>query len=261
MDRSPSYAFLDGPRPLAFSHRGLATGETRGLENSMAAFQRAVDLGFRYLETDVHATRDGVLVALHDGTLDRVTDRCGRVAELPWSEVRRARIGGSEPIPLFTDLLEAWPEVRFNVDVKDAPAVRPLIELLRRTGALDRVCVASFSDRRVAAVRRALRPRLCTSLGPVGVAQLRAVATGGLPAGLAPRYAGCAQVPERAGPLHLVTRAFVETAHRAGRQVHVWAVDDPGAMRRLLDLDVDGLMTDRADTLREVLLARGSWAR
>jgi glycerophosphoryl diester phosphodiesterase len=103
------YPFLEHDGPLAFAHRGGAAG---GLENSMAAFGRAVDLGYRYLETDVHATADGVLLAFHDSTLDRLTDRRGRVARLPWSEVSRARIGGVEPIPLLEDLLEAWPDIR-----------------------------------------------------------------------------------------------------------------------------------------------------
>jgi glycerophosphoryl diester phosphodiesterase len=241
------HPFLDGDGPIAVAHRGGAAG---GLENSMAAFARAVDLGYRYLETDVHATVDGVLLAFHDKTLDRVTDRRGRVADLPYATVRQARIGGVEPIPLLEDLLGTWPSVRVNIDVKDGRAVGPLCQVLRRTGALDRVCVAAFSDRRVALVRRALGPRVATALGPRAVAALRAVALGRLPERFAPRQGVCAQVPERAGPLAVVTSAFVDTAHRFGFAVHVWTVDEPTAMRRLLDLGVDGIMTDELETLR-----------
>lgn len=131
----PRHAFLDHPAPLAFAHRG---GAADGLENTVVAFRRAVDAGYRYLEIDVHATADGALVAFHDATLDRVTDAGGA---LPWSEVRQARVGGAEPLPLFEELLETFPVARWNVDIKAEAALLPLMELIRRTGAWDRVCV------------------------------------------------------------------------------------------------------------------------
>ena len=256
---SVRFAFLEHEGPIAFAHRG---GAADGLENSLAAFARAVDLGFRYLETDVHATADGVLLAFHDRTLDRVTDLVGRVAELPWTTVRAARIGGREPIPLLEDVLGTWPDVRVNIDVKHPAAIDPLVRALRRTGAVDRVCVASFSERRLAAVRRQVGPRLCTALGPRAVALLRAAATHDRAQVLAGRRheeVPCAQVPERFGPLRVVTPALVDLAHARGQRVHVWTVDDPAAMHRLLDLGVDGLMTDRPEALRQVFLDRGLW--
>jgi glycerophosphoryl diester phosphodiesterase len=225
----------------------------------MVAFSRAVGLGYRYLETDVHATSDGVLLAFHDSTLDRVTDRAGTVSQLPWREVRQARIGGVEPIPTLEQLLGAWPDVRVNIDVKAAGAAGPLAEVLRRTGAVDRVCVASFSARRLAAVRRLVGPGLCTALTPGAAALLRLAATSRLAAPLAPRSVPCAQLPPRAGRLTLVTAPLVELAHRHGMVVHAWTVDDPAEMVRLLDLGVDGLMTDELETLRDVLRSRGDW--
>lgn len=252
------YAFLEHDGPIGFAHRG---GAADGYENSLAAFARAVDLGYQYLETDVHATSDGVLLAFHDRTLDRVTDLAGRVARLPWSTVSRARIGGREPIPLLEDLLGTWPDIRVNIDMKHPSAMEPLAAVVRRTGALDRVCVASFSERRLAAVRRELGPRLCTSLGPRGVVLLRAAATHRAAAALAPRGVPCAQVPDRFGPLRVVTPGLVDLAHARGQRVHVWTVDAAEDMRRLLDLGVDGIMTDRIETLREVLRERGHWAR
>ena len=251
-----SYPFLDHDGPIAFAHRGGAAG---GVENSMHAFQRAVDLGYRYVETDVHATSDGVLLAFHDRTLDRVTDLTGKIAALPHSHIRRARIGGSEPIPTLEDVLGSWPQLRVNIDVKAFAATGPLIDVIRRTGSVDRVCVAAFSERRIAAVRRALGPRLCTALGPSRVALLRAASTSRLAGLLAPRTVPCAQVPDRVGPVRLVTPKLVDLAHRHGVRVHVWTIDDAEEMRRLLDLGVDGIMTDRIDTLREVLVERGSW--
>src|SRR6185312_6423490 len=122
---SPSRTgYLASPTPLAFAHRGGAYHpEIEGLENTMAAFRHAVDLGFGYLETDVHVTSDGVLLAFHDTVLDRVTDRTGRIADLPWSVVRQARINGTEPIPLLSDLLEERPTARLNIDVKAPGAI------------------------------------------------------------------------------------------------------------------------------------------
>ncbi|GAA2814898.1 glycerophosphodiester phosphodiesterase [Kitasatospora paracochleata] len=253
------HPFLDHRGPLAFAHRG---GDLGHPENSLAAFEAAVALGYRYLETDVHATADGVLVAFHDTLLDRVTDRTGAVAELPWQTVREARIGGTEPIPLLEELLDAFPDVRFNVDVKAPAAVEPLVEVVRRTDAWDRVCVGGFSDSRIAAVRAAAGPRLATSLGPREVARLRLRSLAGpLLRGAGAPWAGvCAQVPERHRGIPVVDRAFVRAAHRSGLQVHVWTVDDPDRIRALLDLGVDGIMADRIDVLKDVLGERGSWS-
>ncbi|WP_246214247.1 glycerophosphodiester phosphodiesterase [Kitasatospora viridis] len=252
------HPYLDQPGPLAFAHRGGALGAP---ENSLAAFEQAVALGYRYLETDVHATADGVLIAFHDERLDRVTDRTGLVAELPWSTVRQARIGGTEPVPRFEELLAAFPEARFNVDVKAAPAVGPLVEAIRRADAWDRVCVGGFSDSRLAAVRAAGGPRLATSLAPREVLRLRLRSLAGpLLAGRRAPWPGiCAQVPERHRGLPVVDRPFVRAAHRLGLQVHVWTVDDPVRIRALLDLGVDGIMADRIDVLRDVLAERGCW--
>ncbi|MEV0322275.1 glycerophosphodiester phosphodiesterase [Streptomyces sp. NPDC050658] len=249
------HPYLDHPGPLAFAHRG---GAADGLENTAAAFRRAVDLGYRYIETDVHATSDGTLVAFHDATLDRVTDAAGRIADLPWSEVRRARVAGSEPVPLFEELLESFPGVRWNVDVKAEPALLPLLDLLRRADAWDRVCVGSFSEARVARAQRIAGPRLATSYGTRGVAALRARSYG---APVPVRgSAVCAQVPETHGGIRVVDRRFVRAAHARGLQVHVWTVNDAGRMAALLDLGVDGIISDHIETLREVLKDRGTWS-
>jgi len=138
---TPVTGYLDGEAPRAYAHRGWHVDDLAGLENSMRAFRRAFDEGYRYLETDVHATADGVLVAFHDLRLDRVTDRHGMIANLPWSDVKRARIAGTEPIPLMSDVLEELPQAKFNIDAKAAGAVGPLVDLIKKTGAADRVCL------------------------------------------------------------------------------------------------------------------------
>ncbi|GIL28997.1 glycerophosphodiester phosphodiesterase [Actinocatenispora comari] len=253
---SGRYPYLDAPSPLAFAHRG---GAADGDENTAAAFQRSADLGYRYLETDVRATADGVPVIFHDADLTRLAGRNVALETLRLADLDTIRVGGEQAVPKLVDVLDAWPKLRFNLDVKSWPAVRPLVDAIRATGAVDRVLVASFSDRRLAAVRRALGPRLATSLGPSAIARLRAVSVAGRSMlGLTPGVPA-AQVPVRMGPVRVVDRRFVTYAHRLGVQVHVWTIDDPDEMHRLLDLGVDGIMTDRIEVLREVLLARGQW--
>jgi glycerophosphoryl diester phosphodiesterase len=249
------FPFLEWPGPLAFAHQGAHFEGATG-ENTMESFEAAVALGYRYLETDTHATSDGVLVAFHDDHLDRLTDRAGAIADLPWDEVRTARVRGRQGIPLLEDVLTAWPDVCVNIDPKHDAAVGPLIELIRRTGSVDRVCVGAFSDARLSRVRAALGDRVCTSMGPRQVRRLLAAARG-VPAG---RFsAACVQVPVRFGPVTLVTRRFVAAAHRRDLQVHVWTINDAVEMHRLFDLGVDGIMTDRPEMLKAVLEARGSW--
>lgn len=218
----------------------------------MAAFGRAVDLGYRYLETDVRATRDGQAVIFHDATLQRVTDGRGRLDGHTREQLRTVRVRGREPIPLLTDLLDAWPDARFNLDVKCDAAVGPTVDAIRRTGALPRVCIGSFSARRLRAVRAALGPALCTSLAPRDALAVRY--------GRPPGAGDCTQVPPRLGIAPLVDRRYLDHAHRLRLPVHVWTINRADEMHRLLDLGVDGIMTDRADLLRDVLRSRGAWA-
>ncbi|AXE25504.1 glycerophosphodiester phosphodiesterase [Streptomyces globosus] len=250
------HPYLDHPGPvIPFAHRG---GAADGLENTAAAFRRAADAGYRYFETDVHATADGKLVAFHDATLDRVTDGRGRIAERYWKDLRAVRVGGSEPLVLLEELLEEFPAARWNVDVKAESALHPLLNLIARARVWDRVCVGSFSEGRVARAQRMAGPRLATSYGVRGVVGLR-LRSLAIPAALR-AGAVAAQVPETQGGLRVVDRRFVRTAHARGLQVHVWTVNEPERMEALLDLGVDGIMTDRIDILRTVLDRRGVWA-
>jgi len=227
----------------------------------MAAFAAAVALGYGHVETDVHVTSDGVLLAFHDDRLERVTDAQGIVAELPWAKIARARVAGREPIARLDDLLGAWPDLRINLDAKHDDVVGPLVRLLTEERALDRVCVGAFSMRRVTRLRRALGSGLCSALAPPEVLALRAAAWGVPGAAARARRGGgtCVQVPLRSRRIPLVDRSMLQAARRSGLPLHVWTVDEPMAMGRLLDLGVDGIMTDRPGVLRDVLRARGAW--
>jgi glycerophosphoryl diester phosphodiesterase len=264
------HPFLDHTGPIAFAHRG---GALEAPENTMRAFAAAVELGYSYVETDVHATADGVLLAFHDDRLDRLTNLKGAIVELPYAELARARIGGGaasqltgrpapddEPIPRLDELMTRWPHLRINIDVKHDKAVLPLAALIKELDCLDRICVGSFSGARVAALRAEFGRPLCTSLTAPEVARLK-LASLGLPVG--PIAGQCAQVPEAwpvAGwPLRVVDRRFLAAAHERAIPVHVWTVDERAEVERLLDLGVDGLMTDRPRLLKTVLQERTQW--
>ena len=247
--------FLDAPTPLAFAHRG---GAADGDENTVEAFERAVKLGYRYVETDVHATADGVAVVFHDSTLDRVTGQAGRISDLTWSDLQSVRIAGAALVPRLDEVLAAWPEIRFNIDIKADPGVAPTVDTILRSDAADRVLLASFSDRRLAAVRALAGPAIATSMGSRSVTRLRLASLIGAPLRL-PSSVAAVQVPPRLGRITVVDRRFLALAHRLGLQVHVWTIDDPTEMTRLLDLGVDGIMTDRLTVLRDVYRARGLW--
>lgn len=250
--------FLDFSRPVAIAHRGYST---EGLENSVAAFKAAVELGYNYLETDINTTEDGVAMVFHDATLDRTTDMRGAIAALPYSEVRTARIAGREPIATLEELVTALPGVRFNIDVKDAGSVAPLIAAIEKHRLHDRICVASFSDKRRRAVLAGLSSPVASSPGKTLLVTYFLLQAW-LPAPLLRflmRGVDVLQIPVRHQGMELATAAKVRRAHALGLKVHIWTIDDPAEMNRLFDLGVDGIMTDRADLLAEVMHQRGYW--
>ena len=259
--------FLEHRGPIPFAHRG---GAEEAPENTVAAFQAAVDLGYRYLETDVHVTADGAVVAFHDAALDRVTDRTGSIAALPLAQISEADAGYAystdggrthpfrgrgHRVPTLAQLLERWPQARFNIDVKSDATVLPLCETLRRHDALNRVCIGSFSDRRLTKVRTVMRGAVCTSMGQRAAAAAFVASRAGR---MARAQADCVQVPRRWRGITVVDARFVRAAHRAGLPVHVWTVNDEPTMTMLLDLGVDGIMTDRPRLLQSLLAARAA---
>jgi glycerophosphoryl diester phosphodiesterase len=259
------FAYLDavageGGGILAFAHRGGAYHpEIEGLENTLAAFKHAVALGYDYLETDVHVTRDGVLLAFHDAVLDRVTDLEGAIADLTFEEVRHALVGGREQVPTLAQLFDEFPRARFNIDLKSGDAAAALAEFIEARAAWDRVLVGSFSLPRLMQFRRLTENRVPTSAAPIEVAVFRLVPSARVADWLTRRRVAALQIPHRRGRWTIASAGLVRRAHAARKQVHVWTVDDPAEMRELLDRGVDGLFTDRTDLLKDVLTERGLW--
>ena len=251
--------FLQHP-PLAMAHRGGAVyGPNVGNENSLLAFANAIDLGYRYIETDVRVSADGEAFCFHDPDLERVVGLRRPFAELTARQIRSLRLRGGEPIPSLAEAFEAFPHVRFNLDAKVDAAVDAVIDVLDRFDAYHRVLVGSFSAERLRRLRTR-RPQAATSTSPAESMAFRwgvgPMVTRGIRAG-----ALCLQVPLRFRGRKVVTERAVRAAHRQNLQVHIWTIDDAETMHRLLDIGADGIITDRPDVLKRVLVERGQWAQ
>lgn len=249
----PDGFFAPAP-PRVLAHRGLAVDAP---ENTLLAFAKALAVGAHYVETDVHASHDGVAVVSHDPDLRRTADRPVRVDHLTMAELRRVDLGEGQSYVSLAEALDAFPETRFNIDIKSRAAVTPTADAIRAAGAERRVLVSSFDERR-------RRTALALLPGVVSSASARRF----LPAllagkvGLSPavrrslRGLAAVQVPERALRMRVTTRRIVDAMHSAGVEVHIWTVNSPARMHELLDLGVDGIVTDRADLAMQVLRER-----
>ena len=252
--------------PVAIAHRG---SRLLWPENTMEAFSGAVGLGYRHLETDLRVTSDGVLVCLHDPTVDRTTDGSGPVTDFTFNELSRLDAGyrhlgldgrlfrgGGIRVPTLEEAVLAYPEVSFVVDLKTDNLVEPLHDLIERLGLHERLIVGSFSDRRLQEFREVSAGRVATSTGAT-------LARSWLVASRVGRgvmgEASALQLPRRSRGLRVIDRKLIESAHAYGLQVHVWTVNSRSEMGELLDLGIDGIITDRPDVLKEVLEERGQW--
>jgi glycerophosphoryl diester phosphodiesterase len=251
--------YFSHEHPIRLAHRG---SRVLWPENTMTAFQGAVDLGYRYLEIDVHVSRDDRVVVFHDDRLERLTDGVGRVWDRTWDELQALDTahnfkpkeafplrGTGLKIPLFADLLQTFPEALFNIDLKQAGIEEVVASEIERLDAQDRVLIGSFRDWRIREFRRLTHGRVAVSAGPRELAQAVASCRVGLPVR---GIADALQIPRR-----IASARLVDSAHKAGKQVHAWTVNDSDQMKALLAMGVDGIITDRPDVLNEVLFGMG----
>jgi glycerophosphoryl diester phosphodiesterase len=250
------YPFLDSAVPLAIPHRG---GAGESAENTWTAFERVIDMGFRYIETDVRATSDGIAYAVHDDVVRDIDGSSRKIRRLTSEDMAAIELGDGRGIPRLDEVLRRWPDLRVNIDIKDWHALAPTVRAIEEAGAVDRVCIASFSDLRTGLARRRLGPGTCTALGPIGITALHLLSSVTIRAPHVRPRAAAIQIPIRVGRIRLCDERLVELAHRLGLHVHVWTVNDRATIERLLDLGVDGIMTDAPAVLREVLQLRGTW--
>jgi glycerophosphoryl diester phosphodiesterase len=240
--RSP---WFEPALPRMLAHRGLAVDAP---ENTLLAFVKALAAGATYLETDVHASKDGVAVLSHDPNLVRTAGHKVRVNQLTLAQLRTIDLGEGQTFSTLSELLDAFPEARFNIDIKSLDAGRPAAEAILRAGATNRVLITSFNaKRRHSAVK--LLPGVASSCSPGEIiiavigAKLRLSAV----VRWALRHVTAVQVPVRSVGVRIATRGVIARFHEAGREVHIWTINDVAQMKRLLDLGVDGLFTDRID--------------
>lgn len=263
--RDHAFFKRDEGRPLLIAHRGGA-----GLwpENTLYAFERAVAAGADVIETDVRATSDGELVLMHDERVERTTDGAGRVGEMTLAELKRLDAayrfstdggqtfplrGRGVGVPTLREAFERFGGARFNIEPKqDSPTlIHALCALVREKGVAERVVVASFRHELLGEFRRAC-PEVATAASPSEASQFLAMYKAGLAASYSPPMQAL-QVPEYAGGMQVLTREFVEAAHGRNLKVHAWTVNNADDMRRMIDLGVDGVMTDYPDRLKALL--------
>jgi len=251
-------SYGDHTGPLAIAHRG---GMGLAPENTLAAFGRATSLGLTYLETDVRTTQDGHLVCFHDPSLERVTGHPGRVADLGLADLRRLRVHGVDQIPTLAEAMASFPDACFAIDLKDEMSVAAMARLLRANPSwAQRICVAGAWNGWLRRLQDEA-PGVTTALGWRALTTLIACSRGGVRPRLGVGRGAFAHVPMRLGRMPIHSERVIGRAHQLGIRVVVWTVDDPTTMRALLDAGVDGIITDRPDVMREVLISRDGWTR
>ena len=244
------HPFFNDYNFFGFVHRG---GDEEKTENTLEAFQYSSDLGFVFMETDVQSTLDGKVVIFHDETLERVAGINKKVSQLTFQEIKKIDLINGGKIPSLEETLASFPNLRFNIDIKVDSAVKETLKIIKQNNAFDRVCLAAFSTKRLNLIRRLAGPELCSSMGQAEIVRLLLNSFGlklRISSGL------CAQVPVSQFGITIVSNRFVKKVHALNKLIHVWTIDEKEEMFRLIDLGVDGLMTDKPTVLKKAMLER-----
>ena len=261
----PDHPFFEPEKFLVIAHRG---GRSLGPENTIFTFKRAVEMGTDVLEMDLQATSDGTLVIIHDREVDRTTNGKGAVDGFTLSEIKKLDAGfrwspdksGNFPlrnkgvtIPTLTEVFKAFPGTRMNLEIKSSQVntIQDLCRSIRENGMAQKVLVACFDAGKLGEFR-SLCPEVATSAGASEVVIFYWLQWAQMESAYSPN-AQAMQIPEAYGEYRIATRRFIDAAHARNMRIHVWTVNDSAAMQRLIDLKVDGIMTDFPDRLLKVL--------
>lgn len=231
-----------------FVHRG---GAEEVVENTLEAFKYSSEMGFTFMETDVQCSKDGHVVVFHDEDLERMAGMKKKICDLSYREINGIILQGGLKIPSLNELLSSFKDLRFNIDVKADEALEGTVQIVKDHKALNRVCFASFSSRRLDQIRNLAGPNGCTSMGTREILQAR-IGSFGIPLNLSSGY--CAQVPLSQWGLPLVTVNFINYLKKKGKLIHVWTIDEDQEMKRLISMGVNGIMTDKPKVLKRVLI-------
>ena len=238
---------------IAFAHRG---GNDFGPENSLKSFLGAYEIGYKYLETDVHLSKDGHLVAFHDESLDRVTNKTGLIKDLKLSDIKKAKIDNSDEIPTLIELLDNIPNCFFNIDCKSDDTVIPLIEVIKKFSLFDRVCIGSFSQKRINFIRDSLGSKVKTSMGPSEILLAKVLSNLPIKKAFESTYAS---LPIRRYGIELLNKKNINFLQKNNQKVIAWTINDESEMRLLIERGVDGIMTDKILLLKKILIEQNKW--
>ncbi|MDG2497180.1 MAG: glycerophosphodiester phosphodiesterase family protein [Aquiluna sp.] len=241
--------YFDSTKPRAFAHRGFSHGLPGVDENSLEAFQAAIDQGAEFIETDTQASGDGVAVIFHDDDLLRLCGLAAKVHELSITELKMLSLPNGSRIPTLEEALLAFPAVKLNIDVKSKAAIIPTARAIENTNSHSRVLVSSFSDRRRRATLGLLSQRVATSGSMSTVLQiwLSHKLLGGLGLVFLTKSIDALQLPRNYGPLNFADRSFIERLQKLDTEIHFWTINDPLEMTELIQLGAAGIVTDRID--------------
>ena len=245
------HPFFEDYSFFGFVHRGGDEVET---ENTIEAFKYSSDLGFVFIETDVQATKDGHIVIFHDASLKRMAGVNKSINELTLKEINEINLLGGGKIPLLSEALETFPDLRFNIDIKTEDALEETIQIIKKMNFLDKTCLASFSSSRLKRIKNLAGPEACISSGQMDIFKMMCQSIG---IELQATMSQCAQIPVKQWGVPVLTKRFIETAKKQNKFVHVWTIDDIDQMFELIEFGVDGLMTDKPSVLKEAMLKKG----
>ena len=245
--------FIRSTNIVPIAHRGASLLAS---ENSFESFRKAFDLGYRVIETDIHSSKDGTAYIFHDITLERLTGENLKISDLKDVDIDSLKINNSSIIPRLSNVFEEFPEGLFNLDAKTWKSTTPIVDTIQNMGCRSRVCIASFNDRRVNAIIKELGLETCHSMGTSNVIKFYL----GAQLGIEQHFTSqCIQLPIKMFGISLTTRKVLSYARKLGIKIHFWTINNPVIMQKLLELNVDGIMTDDCVLLKEIMKEQNKW--